>query len=372
MGIKIVDGKYVVSVYQRHPTTRAPVRMQKICDTEHEAVRAKAELNRKLRKRFEEELLVLKGGKMLYKELLQRFYKSLQDRDLAVATIENYQLCLNAHTLKIWGNKPIDEILTDEIRTLIKVTLGDKSRTHQKSMRKYINGVFTYAVEAGHIHRNPVPFMQFRTANKIAKVLNETQANTLLETAKNYGHEWYPHWATAIYTGMRNEEQYALRWQNVDLENRKIFVRETWTKKGGFRDLTKNGEDRVVEIAPPIVTLFKELKLKNADSSFVLPRIDAWDGGRQAEILRIYLDAIDLPQITYHNLRGTWTTIMLGRGVPPVKVMKMGGWKTMATMFKHYVRASGIEIKGITDDLILHDTSTAGGQLLNLPNRSQT
>jgi integrase len=370
MAITEKNGKFYVSVYRRHPITRKPVRAQKIVDSHHAAVRAKAELDRQLLKKFEEDLLVLNGGKMLYKNLLPNFYQSLRDRDLAEATIENYKLCLDAHTLKRWGNRPIDEILPDEIRTLVKVDLADRSRSHQKSMRKFLNGVFTYAVEAGHLHRNPVPFMQFRIGAKLRQVFNETQANMFLGNAKNFNHEWYPIWATAIYTGMRNEELYALRWQNVDLENRKIYVRETWTKKGGFQDLTKNGEDRVVEIAPPLLTIFKELKIKNADSTFVLPRIDAWDGGRQAEILRIFLAALNLPLITFHDLRGTWTTIMLSRGVPPVKVMKMGGWKTMQTMLKHYVRASGIDIKGITDDLVLHDPSSSEGKLIELPDRS--
>ncbi len=371
MAIKEKNGKFYVSVYKRHPITRKPVRAQKIVDTRHAAVRAKAELERQLSKKFEDELLLIRGGKMFYRDLLQRFYGSLKDRDLAKATIENYQLCLDAHTLKLWGNRPIDEILPDEIRTLIKVKLADKSRSHQKNMRKYLNGVFTYAVEAGHLGRNPVPFLQFRLGHKLKPVLNETQANILLENAKNYEHEWYAHWATGLYTGLRNEEQFALTWDNVALENRRIYVRQVWTKKDGFKDLTKSGDDRVVEIAPPLLTLFKELKLKNTDSVFVLPRIDDWESGRQAEILRMFLASLGLPQIPYHGLRSSWATIMLGKGIPAVKVMKMGGWKDLKTLNNHYLRLAGIEIKGMTDDLVLHDTCKSEGKLLEMPDRSK-
>jgi integrase len=371
MGIKEVNGKFVVSVYKRHPTTKVPMRMQKIVDSLRKAQIAEKELERALAKRYEEELQVLKGGKMKYRELLSRFYESLKDRDLANATVENYKLCLDAHTLNRWGNKAIDEILTDDIRKLIKVDLADKSKTHQKSMRKYINGVFTFAVEAGHIGRNPVPFMQFRLGSKLKTVLNETQANILLQNAKTYNHEWYPHWATAIYTGLRNEEQYALLWQNVDLENRRIYVRQVWTKKDGFKDVTKNGEDRVVEIAPPLLTIFKELKLKNSDSTFVLPRIQEWEDGRQAEILRMFLASLGLPQINYHGLRSSWATIMLGQGVPAVKVMKMGGWKNLKTLNDHYLRLAGVDIKGMTDNLLLHEPSEQAGELIQMPNRSQ-
>lgn len=370
MGIKEVNGKFVVSVYRRHPMTRQPVRMQKIVDTLRKAQLAESELERKLLKRFHSEVLEKKSSKMKYRELLERFYDSLKDRDLAGATVENYRLCLNAHTLVRWGDKAIDEILTDDIRQLIKVDLANKSRTHQKSMRKYINGVFVYALESGLLDRNPVPKLQFRIGSKLKPVLNETQVRTLLDNAKMYNHEWYAHWATAVFTGLRNEEQYALTWQNVDLENRRIHVRQVWTKKDGFKDITKNGEDRVVEIAPPLLTILKELKLKNTDSVFVLPRIDEWEGGRQAEVLRMFLASLGLPQINYHGLRSSWATIMLGRGVPAAKVMRMGGWTNLKTLNDHYLRLSGVDIKGITDDLLLHDPSEKAGELIELSKRS--
>ena len=38
MAIKEKNGKFYVSVYRRHPTTRKPVRAQKIVDTRYAAV----------------------------------------------------------------------------------------------------------------------------------------------------------------------------------------------------------------------------------------------------------------------------------------------------------------------------------------------
>lgn len=366
MAIKIKNGKYVVSVYLRHPISRKPIRAQKIVDSQYAAVRAKADLIRQLKKRFEDEILTLRSGKMLYRNLLEKFYESLKNRDLAVATIENYKLCLEAHTLPLWGNRPIDEILPDEIRKLIKEKLADKSKSHQKSMLKFLRGVFNYAVEAGHLPRSPVPFLQFRFEAKLKRVLNETQANLLLEKAKQYAHEWYEIWAAALYTGMRNEELYALRWINVDFENRLIFVREVWTKKGGFKAITKNGHDRAVEIAIPLMAILKELKLKNPGSPFVFSRIEEWTEGRQAEILRMFLMGLNLQPVSFHALRASWATLMLSKGVEPVKVMKMGGWLSLKTLEKHYIRLSGVDIRGMTDKLILHDPSTNGGIIVPL------
>ena len=41
---------------------------------------------------------------------------------------------------------------------------------------------------------------------------------------------------------------------------------------------------------------------------------------------------LGLPDIRFHDLRATWATIMLSKGVEPIKVMSMGGWKDIKTM----------------------------------------
>lgn len=369
MGIKFDEarGTYEASFSKRDPETRMPKRfVHRDLKTEAAAERALSNLKAKASLFFSQRT----GEDMPYSVLLQKFYDSLQDRDLSNATVDNYRLCLDAHTLPVWGNRAINSIKPDEIRRLIRETLAKKSRSHQKSMLKYIKGAFNFAVEAGHLTRSPVPLMQFRLGTKFKAVLNEKQIGILLDKAREYEHEWYPHWTLAAYSGLRNEEQYPLTWNNVNLDDRLIYVRCSWTKKDGYKDLTKSGDDRAVEIAQPLVTLLRELRLRNCDSTYVLPRIDDWDSGRQAEILRNFLIGLNLPPITYHNLRASWATVLLSKGVPLAKVMKLGGWKTLNTLEKHYLRLSGVDIRGSTDDLKFHDPGKKPGQLLQMPKSS--
>ncbi len=361
MGIKFdqITQTWIASFCKRHPLTRVPKSARR------KGLKSKAEAQRVYNEIVVqvEQMLNKPRGALLYRELLPDFYRSLFERDLTTKTIENFRLCLDAHTLKPWGNRPVDSIMPDEIRRLIKVGLADRSLSHQQSMLKFIRGVFNYAMEMGILSRSPVPQLHFRIGDKIKRVLTEQQLKSFLEKAKEFEHEWYPIWATAVYTGMRNGELHALSWENTDLENRKILVSCSWNKKDGHKDLTKSGEDRIVEIAPTLLMLLKELKIKSGGGPFVLPRIPAWDEGRQAEILRAFLLGINLPRIRFHDLRASWATVMLGKGIEPVKVMSMGGWKDLKTMMI-YVRKAGINIRGITDDLQLHDPSHVNGQVI--------
>lgn len=323
-----------------------------------EAKRIEAELIIKINKSFE----APPPGIILYAKLLTSFEQSLIERDLSKLTIDNYITCLKLHT-KIWNARPIENITTEEIRHLVKVTLADRRPSQQKNVLKYIRGVFTFAVELGFLIRNPVPKITFRMGDKIKQVLTQQQAKILLEKALEYDHDWYPIWTVALYTGMRNGELHNLSWDKVDFENGTILVSSTWNKKDGVKELTKSGDDRVIDIAPPLLNLLRELKIKNIKDIFVLPRLSDWDTGRQAEILRMFLASIGLPRIRFHDLRASWATMLLSKGIEPAKVMKLGGWKDLKTMMI-YLRKAGIDTRGTLSDFSIHDGSVKTGEVL--------
>ncbi|MCG3175404.1 MAG: hypothetical protein MOGMAGMI_00333 [Candidatus Omnitrophica bacterium] len=45
--------------------------------------------------------------------------------------------------------------------------------------------------------------------------------------------------------------------------------------------------------------------------------------------------------------------MMMNRGIAPIRVMAMGGWKDLKTMQK-YIRKAGIDIRGISSGFSLH------------------
>jgi len=178
--------------------------------------------------------------------------------------------------------------------------------------------VFEFALEAGYVKYNPTPSIKFKEVDKVKKVLTEVQASILLNKAKEHDNEWYPVWCVAVYCGLRSGELFALQWDRVDLENRTIKVDSSWNNKDGFKS-TKTGDERIVEIAPSLLVVLKQLKLQSHDSMFVLPRLQKWKDGNQAEELQRFLFNIRLPQVKFHDLRATWATIMLGKGIEPIK-----------------------------------------------------
>lgn len=359
MGIVFLQSQntWLVSYSKRNPITRQAVslRRQTIKDScGLRNIKSKAEAQRVYNE------LVIEVEKKVHRKIIptwqsciDSYLESAIQRGQSKKTVESYRLCLYAHTIQAWSDRSVDQISSEEIRSLIQTRLSNRSESHKKNMRKFINAVFNYAFESGFILKNPTPEMKFRIGDKIKKVLTEPQARLLLERANELNYEWYPHWVMALYTGMRNGELYALTWDKVNLDERHIYVDCSWNTDDGFKE-TKSGDDRIVEIAPPLLLVLTELKIKNHDSNFVLPRIDKWDKGEQARELRLFLVGMGLPPIRFHDLRATWATILLTKGVEPIKVMVLGGWKDLKTM-QIYIRKAGVNIKGATDNLTLHN-----------------
>jgi len=341
------DGTYTVWYSQRHPVTKAPRKIiRKKIKTKTEAKRVEKKITIELIEKFRDKICPT------WEQVVDEFLVFSEESGITYKVIENRRLCLNAYTSEDWGSRRVDDITALEIRKLIESKTASKSPSQQKNILKYIRLCFEYAVESGYISRNPTPKMKFKVGDKIKKVLTPNQVSVFLNMAKEMNVEWYPHWCMAIYTGMRNGELYALTKDKVNLELRQIKVDCSWDNKAGFKT-TKSSDERIVEIAPSLLPIVAEL-MKNKEDNFLLPRIDKWDRGEQARELRMFLAGMGLPQIRFHDLRATWCTIMLGMGIAPIKVMKMGGWKDMKTM-QIYSRMAGVDISGISDHLTLHD-----------------
>jgi len=363
MGIKYIEEEgFRISYCKRNPKTGVPVSAsRKGIKSMAEAKRVHNELVLQVERKINEAIVPT------WPMVVEQYLKSCTEREISKKTVENYSVCLNAHTAA-WNLRLVDTITTEEIRVLIRERVGDKAASHQKNLLKFIRGVFVYAVEAGILQRNPTPQMKFRLGDKIKKVLTEEQIRLFLNRAKELNSEWYPHWAMAIYTGMRNGELYAVTWDKVNLDNRQVLVDCSWNNVDGFKS-TKSGDDRIVEIAPSLLPVMQQLKLQSTDSHFVLPRIDKWDKGEQARELRMFLVSLGLPPVRFHDLRASWATALLSKGVEPIKVMKMGGWKDMKTMMI-YTRKAGVDIRGATDCLNLHNPSIESGKVLKFTSGS--
>ena len=151
---------------------------------------------------------------------------------------------------------------------------------------------------------------------------------------------------------MRNGELYALSWEQIDLEKSTIIVDRSYDSNTQTTGPTKGRYWRVVPISSDLKKLILEIKGEKAvgPTDFVLPHYKDWTNGDQASVLRSFLDSIKMKSVRFHALRACFATQMLASGISAPIVMKIGGWKKMATM-DIYLRLAGVDVKGATECL---------------------
>lgn len=346
MTIKFIQdsNSWMVSYSKRNPKTGQAISLRrKGVATENEAKKVERQLIAQVEQRIHAQCVPT------WESVGNGFLDSCIERGLAQHTIDRYRWILESKTAFL-RKRRVDSITTLELRAFVKSEEAKGLSTgYLRNLLQTFRAVFKFAVAERYLVSDPTPHFPFRKGDKLSGCLKKNEVKIFLDAAREIEPDWFPIWAMALFTGLRSGELYALRWQNVDFENRIIKVVESWNSKSGVKS-TKSGDERIVPIAQELVHILSSLRLRTGATGFVLPRMWEWTKGRQSTVLRKFLLGIGLPRVRFHDLRATWATLLLCNGIEPAKVMAMGGWKDLKTM-QIYIRKAGIDVQGATNCL---------------------
>lgn len=364
---KYIDqsGEDLWEVYVNIRSQSSTLRTQKrIKGIKTEALAKKQELL--LTRECERELLLKESKGISWDELLEKYELYLRDNfseKMSVTTQSDYIGSIRKHTGH-WMKREASGITNIETRELFN-RIGDSISLKQKNNIKMIlSNIFRYGMESNLLkgmHSLPTAGIQFKKPDEVKQeILTLSEIRKLLATSKEMDYRWYPIWAFALLTGMRNGELFALTWDDIDLENKIMVVSKSYNKRTRKTKSTKSGYRRHIPISSELEILLRELKLKSGGNPFVLPRIRDWGKGYQAQQLRMFCQSLGIPSIKFHTLRACFATQLLRQGIPAVQIQKICGWKDLETM-QRYIRMAGIEVTGVTEGLkILPDNEVMG------------
>ena len=353
------DGKTFWKVYvnlrnKEDPTIREQKLVQGI-DSEKAAIAEEKRLLRDLT----EKVTVHASQGLTWGAVIQRWVDTMKTERAYFkydpTTLADHASCLRRWTEE-WLKRPAATLNRADARDMLaKMEEAGKTRGFQKHVKNTVNVVFRWGIEEKLIRgvaSTPVEGVKvvLDKAEGVPDIFTIEEIRTLLREARRIEHPWYPIWAMALLTGMRNGELHALLWSDVDLENRKITVSKSYNTRLKLVKSTKAGYWRTVPISDELLALLKELKVKANDRSQVLPRSSDWNSGDQASILKTFCVGIGIRPIKFHALRACFATQLLAHDVAPAQVMKICGWKELKTM-QYYIRLAGVDERGATQAL---------------------
>jgi len=291
-------------------------------------------------------------------------------QNLSHKTYTTYQYFSNYYLVPSIGKMKIKDLRPMHIQDTYNEILKDRSPTTVRHIHNFLHKALNLAVKWKLITDNPSDDVEKPKRAKVEmSVLNEKQLNLFLKQLEKFS--LYLICAIAATTGMREAEICGLTWENIDLENKIIYVRSQLQKVDGVLKLVKlktNNSRRKIQLPDNIVSILKDIRKKQEDNKkyfednydprgFAYAQADGrpYDPGYVSRnfnrVTREYkykcekdngeieentiVELLNIPPIRFHDLRHTHATLLLKAGVS-VKVVAERLGDTVDTVLHTY------------------------------------
>jgi len=307
----------------------------------------------------------LSSGDLLFKDVLDAWQDANRVR-LKEASVSRYQNLIDTHILPELGSKRMTQINASAINRFLASKLekgrldgeGGLSASYVRSISLVIGSAIRYGASEKMCDPLLSPITKPSLPKKALIILSmEKQARLEQELLDAMNEEKLLIYLT-LYSGLRIGEACALRWEDISLESRLIYVRQTvsrvWYSENGKKrsrlvvGLPKTeSSQRYIPICSKLHDVFSSFPcrkrqgyiLSNTDGGFISPRTFEY---RYKQILK----AANLEPINYHALRHTFATRCIECGVDIKSLSEILGHADASITLNTYVHSS-IELKRI-------------------------
>lgn len=269
------------------------------------------------------------------------------------STLKSYRTWVLVHLIPSLGNIKLRRLSPEQVQRFYRQKLDEGLSPTSVS---HIHAVLHKALEQGVRWRAiPLNITDLVDKPKVMvremKVLSPDQAKALLVTAE--GDRFEALYVLALATGMRQGELLGLRWDDIDLEDRRIQVQANLqrTKEGLVLISPKTSRSRRrVALGEVVIAALRRHQARQGAER--LAAGSAWDDrnlvfcntlGRPVEAtnllrraLKPLLNRAGLPPIRFHDLRHTAATLLLSKGVHPKVVSDMLGHSQIGITLNTY------------------------------------
>ena len=303
--------------------------------------------------------------------------------ELASLWLENYRTTVKPSTFENVKSK-VEKMTEEHFKELKlkKITVAYCQRVVIELSKTYvlynhylsvINRIFKYAVLMDVLNSNPFDKVikpKSRQVQRKGNFLTKEELKEFLKLAQTTTLSYFfPLVHLMSYTGLRQGEALALKWSDIDFENKKITVNKTAVRIEGKQSLqtpkTKNSK-RVISIDPTTLSILKNWKkdqikiyFKNGkhfegDDNFIFTN-QRGDWVHIHNFIRYFKRFIadhKLKTITPHGLRHTHASLLFSAGVEPKNISDRLGHSTVQITLDLYTHISEEQRTDTVDKLL--------------------
>lgn len=329
--------------------------------------KTQAEVKQKLKKKRDEKPDEVQQS-ITFQEWIEEFLVSYKRNEIKITTYEGYMRIYRKHIEDSQlGKTVLNQVTTEILQRYYNDKLNDgyNSKTVH-SIGIVVGAALNHAVKLKMLSENPNRYTSIPKKKKYeASVLSTEEVRRIVNEAKD--EEIYPIIVTTVYTGMRKGEAMALKWENVDFQKRRIYIKNSLCKIDGDQTDEKGHRHARYEILEP----------KTKESIRMVPMMDEvyealmlqkerqeMDKKRYREIYldqglvftdssgnflpqrqfmdqyHAFLRKYEITDIRFHDLRHTFATLLIEADVSMKVVQELLGHSTITTSMDIYTHVS--------------------------------
>ncbi len=338
------------------------------------------DLLRKLQRDMEQGRLVT-GPKQTVKQYMEYWIEEVHKSSVKVSTYVKYRKTINTHINPVLGHLTLDKLTPQHVKSLYnkreKEGLAPKT-IH--SIHGVLHKALANAVEWGLVGRNVCDVVKPpRLVRKKKQSLTLEQAQKLLESVRGQRLEMVL--TLALVTGMRRGELVALRWSDVVLEARTLYVNRTVDYINGYGYVVSEPKTeagwRSIMLPVFAVEMLEHYKIEQdearAQAGSVWEDLDlvitGLNGGYfnpryLSKVFSKLVANLGLPRISFHGLRHSAATLLRSMGVDIKLIQEILGHSSFlitADVYSHVLPTQQKEAADKWDDVFGEDDEEQDG-----------
>lgn len=296
-----------------------------------------------------------------FQEIAELWYCSISIK-VKGATLHKYSYLLSNHILPILGNIKLSQINSEILNNFVSNKMANGSlnkgkglsHSYVRNIMLIIEGILKFANESGiysfpyikinkpSVKKQELQILSFDEQKKLEAAISNDLTPTTIGIL------------ITLYAGLRIGEVCALSWDNLDLDNRIIHVKNTVARVNNDDDIKKSiliidepkteSSKRDIPISDYLLCqLIKAKHERRSDyvasvkSGFVSPRTFEYRYHK-------FTDSLNMPSLNYHALRHTFATRCIECGMDVKTLSEILGHSNVSITLNTYVHSS-MELK---------------------------
>ena len=296
--------------------------------------KTKVEAEKTLAKRLQEienGYYVDSNKSLTFAQLADKFLKYYAELHLKETTLSCYQCCLK-HLLPIIGDMKVLEITPNTMNEYIRLKQST-TKLSNASINKHLvlaKQILNHAIDNGLLARNPLDRLKKLKEEQIEQqCLTQKEVYAVLEVAKKHYPDFYPLLITAIFTGARQGELFALTWDKINFVEVYMKIDKRVHNKTISTPKTRSS-NRKINLPDEVIRVLKEWRLRcpHSEMNLVFPNENGGFLDRhnvRKRNLNPVLRRAGVNEIRFHDLRHTFASLLLANDAHPKYVQDQMG-----------------------------------------------